>query len=484
MSGESTVKKSLKTGLFWTSGGQLLTVILSLGVNIVLARYIKPSDFGAMGIVMFFILLSDVLAKGGLAGALIRMKEVTRDDYSTVFVFNLVVSSAIYLILFLLSGYIAAFYESKVIRPLLLVSGLTIIVNAFQLINITNLIRLFKFKQRFIYQFSSTFFAGVISILMAYYGMGIWALALFPLSNSIFLTFILIYFEGFAGGVSFNKESFNRTYKFGVNTSLATLLDTIFENIYSLVLGRYFNLSQVGFLYQAQRLQKVPNNVLNSFSQRVLFPVLAQKQDDTATFNNLFSRVVTVFTVLVGMIVVLIFTFAEDIIVLLLGKDWLGSVFYLKAFIVASFFYMQEQFNRVIFKVYDQTNHILFLEILKKCVQLVTIFIGIYLENLEVLIWGFVLTSIFSFLINFYFSRKIISSKSMHLHLDLVARVVFIALCSSFIASYVFYIMQFDFLERLVSIPILVGLYFGMVFLFIDKKLVDFDGLIKFVKLK
>lgn len=475
-----SIKKSLFSGLIWTSGGQFLTVIVNLSINIVLAKFLSPDQFGVMGIIMFFVLLGDVLAKGGLSGALIRMEKVNPLDYSTVFVFNLIVSTILYIILWISSEQISIYYGHNEIEILLRITGLTLIVNAFQLINITNLVRSWKFKERFIFEFSSTLIASIISVVLALNDFGIWALALLPLNTSLFLTIFLILSEGFHGGYMFSFKSFKKTYKFGVNTTLASLIETTFENIYSLVLGRYFSVTQVGYFYQAQKLQKVPNNILNSFSQRVLFPVLSKSQNNKLEFSRVYNKVNILFTVFVGLFGLFIFIFSKPIILLLFGSKWLGSVFYLQLFIVASFFYMQEQFNRIIFKVFDKTTNILILEIIKKLFQVITIIIGIYYLNIQYLIFGYVLTSVFSFFINFSRSRKILNTDYFN-EIFVIIKIFF----AGFIAVVINYIFNYflqSYINDFILFPFIVLLYFVLLNLFKAFEFNDFFYCLRLIK--
>lgn len=477
-----SIKKSLFSGLIWTSGGQFLTVIVNLSINIVLAKFLSPDQFGVMGIIMFFVLLGDVLAKGGLSGALIRMEKVNPLDYSTVFVFNLIVSTILYIILWISSEEISIYYGHNEIEILLRITGLTLIVNAFQLINITNLVRSWKFKKRFIFEFSSTLIASIISVVLALNDFGIWALALLPLNTSLFLTIFLILSEGFHGGYMFSFKSFKKTYKFGVNTTLASLIETTFENIYSLVLGRYFSVTQVGYFYQAQKLQKVPNNILNSFSQRVLFPVLSKSQNNKLEFSRVYNKINILFTVFVGLFGLFIFIFSKPIILLLFGSKWLGSVFYLQLFIVASFFYMQEQFNRIIFKVFDKTSNILVLEIIKKVFQIITIIFGVYYLNIKYLIFGYVLTSVFSFFINFSRSRKIINSDFFG-EIAIVLKIFICGLVCVFINNFCLTIFEFKYLIYFLF-PFLILLYFAFLNILNVCNISDLKNILNFLNLK
>lgn len=454
-----SLKKSIVSGFLWSSGGQIGILLISLITNIVLANYLSPAEFGQVAIVMFFITLADVFAKGGLAGGLIRLKEVETIDYSTVFLFNLFVSIACYLLLIFSSQAISEFYDSPQLKSLLIVAGMVLISNAFQLVNVAKLIRDLRVKARLMYQLVAVSLSSLLGIILGITGYGVWALVSIPLATTFIFTGLLWFFEGVELKIGFSKASFKKIYAFGVNTTFATLLNTAFDNVYNLILGKYFSLSQVGYFYQAKKLQDVPNKVLNSFAQGVMFPALAKLQHDLEAYNLIYKRIITVFTVLLGLSTLFVYLYSEIIIKLLFGQEWIGSVFYLQLLIIGSFFYMQEQFNRVIFKVFDQTKKILYLEILKKSFQALTIWIGVIYLDLELLLWGYIITNLLSSLLNYYVSRGMIKSRSWQ-EIIIIFKVVGVSLFLGLLTEYLRDIFDLDGLKILLTFPIICLIYF------------------------
>ena len=406
----SSFKKSIINGTIWAITGQVTTLLIILISNIILARILSPREFGQIGIIMFFIMLANVFTEGGLAGALIRKKNATKIDYSTVFVFNLIVSLFCFLVLFFFSNYIANYYKDSSLKNLLIVSGLVLIINAFQITQNAKLMSDMKFKQKTIYRFVSVFLATSIGLVFAYYGYGVWSLVIIQILTALLMTLILWIFEGMYLSFEFNKKSFKELYGFGVNTTFASLLNTAFDNIYQLVLARYFSLNQTGYYYQAKKLQEVPGGIINMLSQSVVFSALSKLQDDKVLFMNVYNKITLYFLVLLGFISVFIYVYAEPIIMILFGSKWLDSVIYMQLLTIASFFYYQEKINRVIFKVFNKTKQILYMEYFKKLVQIISIIIGIYFLDMKVLIFGFVITSLIGYLINYYYSKKILNN--------------------------------------------------------------------------
>ena len=456
------LKKGLVTGFLWSFIGQSGYLFIALITNIILARLLSPYEFGQVGIVMFFIVIAKVLTESGLSGALIRKNDATQTDYSTVFIFNLVISLFLFLIVILSASFIADFYNDSELRLILIVASSVLIINAFQITHNAKLVQDLKFKKKSIYSFVSILIASLVGITMALNGFGVWSIISVQILSSLLLTILLWLFEGSIGKFVFSITSFKSLYKFGVNTTLASLINTAFENIYQLILGKYFSINQTGLFYQAKKLQEIPVGVIKSTTLGVVFSTLAKVQDNREQFNRLYKRIITVFTVAVGFICMMIYFYAENIILLLYGEQWLEAVFFMQLLIMASFFYMQEMFNRIIFKVFDQTAKILYLEIIKKTIQLITIIVGVITLSIEILIYGFVLTALISYFINFYYSRKVLG------HFDwqeilITLKVAFISIFSIVIGLLILNNFDVKGYNTFWVIPVLVILYFILI---------------------
>lgn len=452
------INKAILSGTVWSMGGQFGTMAISLITNIILARILTPYQFGQIGIIMFFIVLANVFTESGLAGALIRKKEVTKEDYSTVFVFNLVVSIVCYIILLLSSGAISQFYEDDSLQNILQVSGVILLINAFQITQNAQLMRSLKFRQKSLYRFIAVSFASVIGICFAYLGMGVWSLIIMQILTALFNTFLLWIYEGSFFSLSFNKHSFKSLYSFGINTTLASLLNTIFDNIYQLILGRYFAISQVGYFFQAKKLQEVPVGVIKSTTLGVVFSSLSKIQEDKELFAKTYNKIILLFTVTMGLLTSVIFVHSKGMVLLLYGATWSEASFYMQLLTIASFFYMQEMFNRVLFKVFNQTHKILYLEFIKKAIQAVSIVIGVVKLDLTILLYGFVGTSIISYMINSYFSRKIMRTTSRYeayVVLKVIGISIFISGVMVFISEYI----KVDGISSLYLLPLHAFLY-------------------------
>ncbi len=408
----SNLKKIVINGTIWSVLGQLASLLIILVTNILLARILSPNEFGQVAVIMFFITLSNIFIDSGLGGALVRKKKPTQADYSTVFVTNLIISILCFIVILFSARFVARYYNDILLKNLLIVAGFALIINAFQLTQNAKLIIDMKFKEKAIYRFIAVMISSLIGIYFAYHGIGVWSLILIQLLTIGINVILLWFFEGFFINFFFCKKAFKELFAFGANTTLASLINSGFDNIYQLILAKYFSLSQTGFYYQAKKLQDVPGGIINMVTQSVIFSSLANLQEDKLIFTKAYNKITLYFLVMLGFISTFVYVYAEPIVLLLYGKGWIGAVFYMQLLTIASFFYLQEQINRVIFKVFNQTRQILYLEYLKKSIQLISIVIGIYYLNMQILIIGVVITNMIGYLINYYFSRKIIGSVS------------------------------------------------------------------------
>lgn len=454
----NSFKKGIISGTLWSILGQVVTLSIILISNIIFARILSPKEFGQMAIIMFFIMLANVFSEGGLGGALIRKKDATKTDYSTVFVFNLLVSLFCFLFLFLFSGFIANYYNDSSLKNLIIVSGFVLIINAFQITQNAKLMSEMKFKRLMIYRFVSVLLATIIGLIFAYFNYGVWSLVIIQILSAGLMTILLCFFEELYLSFDFKKKNFKELYGFGVNTTAASLLNTAFDNVYQLILAKYFSLNQTGFYYQAKKLQEVPGGIINMLSQSVVFSALSNLQEDEDEFLVVYNKITLYFSVLLGFISVTTYLFSEQIIIILLGTKWLGSVIYMKFLSIASFFYFFELINRVIFKVFNKTKQILILEIFKKTIQILSIIIGLHFLDITILIGGFIITNIISCFVNIYFANKIIKA-SAYSDAIIILKVIFISFTTILIVNTFNKLFSLKGFYEFYSIPILLLTY-------------------------
>lgn len=448
-----------KKGVFWSIGGDISYLSIAFLVNVILARILSPEEFGIMAIAYFFIAIAQVLTESGLSGALVRKSNSTEVDNSTIFIFNLLTSLFLYLLLYLFSDVVEAFYEIKSLALYLKVLGLIMIINSFRIIQNVRLIKELDYKSISVYKIISITTASVVAIYFAKKGYGVWALILMQCLNSFINTFILWVTQKGLSVYIFSKESFKELYKFGLFTTLSSLLDTAFDNAYQLVLGKYFSLTHTGLYFQSKKITDVSVSVIRSTNSGVVFAGLSKVHNNPKEFDEMYIKTSRAFTFVVGLVCLLIFIFAKEILFLFYGEKWLNAEFYMQVLAVSCFFYMQESFNRNIFKVFNKTHKIFILELIKKVIMLLSLGLGIYMRNIELLMYGYATCYMLSYLINFKVSREVYKSKFLKKEYQITLKVILASVIIAVLIKYLdTYIQLKDFI-KFSYLPIVLILY-------------------------
>lgn len=402
-----SLKAKMLRGGAWSLIGQFSSIFVTLITNICLARILGPDEFGLMGIILFFISIANIITESGLSGALIRKTNSTENDYSTVFVFNIVLSIIGVVIISIISPYISIFYNFPQLQKPLIVSSLVLLLRASTFTQNTKLIANLEYKKYTAYDITSCIIGSSISIILAYRGAGVWALVFLYIIRYTIHLILLYSFEGIPS-ISFNKSSFLNLYKFGLFTTLSSVLNVGFSNIYQLVLGKIDSLSETGFYYQAQRIDQISTSLLSNINQGVLFSGLSKIQNDQVKFHSIYINISRLIFSIYGLFLVLLFCYSELVITTLLGVQWLQSALYLKFMCCTSFFLMQENYNRILFKVYNKTERILKIEIIRGILQIIGLSIGVYYKDIIMLMFFSVVVSIISYIYTTYLSYRLV----------------------------------------------------------------------------
>lgn len=401
-----SIKKVLLKSTYWSLLGQFAYLGVLLISNIILARLLSPDEFGQIGIILFFIVIAQVLSESGLIGALVRNKHANEIDFSTIFIFNLFISFILFLLIVSSSGFIADYYKDQSLQPLLIVSSFIVIINAFRFVQNAKMMRQMRFKEIAVYELTSITIAATAGILLAINNFGAWSLVILQLSRDLLTTTLFWIFAGGHGPWLFDLRSLKYHYKFGINTTLSSLLESVFDNIYQVILGKWFFIAQTGLYYQAKKLQDIPISVINKLTQTVIYSVLSKIHDDKTKFTRIYQQIISLMIVFVGFITLTLLVFAQDIILIFLGDQWLNATFYLRVLSIVGYFNIQEIFNRILFKIYNNTDYILKFELIKKGIQSISIIIGLYHNNIMFLMYGLAISSVLSYFVNYFIVQK------------------------------------------------------------------------------
>ncbi|MDB9913113.1 lipopolysaccharide biosynthesis protein [Flavobacteriaceae bacterium] len=406
------LKKKTVKGLFWSFFDSFSNAGVQFLVGIILARVLSPREFGLIGLLTVFIAVSQSFVDSGFSRALIRKKNCTQIDYSTIFYFNLVIAVLFYFILFISANEVSTFFKEPQLEILLKVLGLGLILNGFGIIHRTILIKNINFKLQTKISLIASLSSGVIAILMAFWGYGVWSLVALTLSrfglSSLFL-WILTKWKPLR---VFSKKSFKELFSFGSKLLLSGLIDTIYNNIFYLIIGKYYSPIQLGYYTRAEQFQALPSQNLSGMISKVTYPVLSSIQDDIPKLKLAYRKIIRS-TMLIAFILMLgMAALAKPMILVLIGENWLPAVIYLQMLCFVGMFYPLHALNLNMLQVQGRSDLYLRLEIIKKILSVPIIILGVF-YGIKTMIFGMIINTIIAFYINSYFSGKMLGYSSL-----------------------------------------------------------------------
>jgi O-antigen/teichoic acid export membrane protein len=295
---------------------------LTFIAGIILARLLTPREFGQIGMITVFIAVSQSFINSGFKNALIRKKNCTDIDFSTVFYFNLFTGLFFFFILFFSAPAISNFFNEPELRPIIQVLGVVLIIDSLALIQQTILIKRIDFKLQARISLISSLSSGIIALTMAFNGFGVWSLVFQRLFGQALNSFFLWLWNNWKPLLIFDMQSFKEMFGFGSKLLVSGLIDTFYRNIYYLIIGKYFSAQDLGYYTRADSFKNIPSQNLNGIVGRVSYPVLSSIQDDKhrlkANYQKLIrSTMFITFVLMLGMAAV-----AEPMIITLIGEKW------------------------------------------------------------------------------------------------------------------------------------------------------------------
>lgn len=423
-----SLRKQATSGLVWTFAQQFGNQIIGFGVSLVLARILLPEEFGLIGMISIFIGIGNTLLNSGLTQSLIRSKELDQEDYSTVFYFNLVASIFMYGLVFILSPYIADFYERDILEGIVKLYSLTFIISAFSAVQLSRLTKNMDFKTQTLIAIPSTIVGGIVGIVMAYKGYGVWSLVWSHLVTASGSSIQLWIYSKWTPGFIFNIAKFKDHFGFGYKLTLSGLLDTIFKNIYLIVIGKYFSAAQVGFYTRAETMKQLPVTNLSNALNKVTYPMFAEIQDDNVRLKRVYKQLMQMVVFVIAPTLIFLAVLAEPTFRFLFTEKWLPAVPYFQILCATGILYPIHAYNLNVLKVKGRSDLFLRLAIFKK-IAIVIIIAMVLPFGIYALLYGRVFLSIFNFFINSYYSGRFIKYTSTQQIKDILP-ILFIAIIS------------------------------------------------------
>lgn len=402
----TTLQNKTTSGLKWSAIERLATQAVQLIIMLFLARMLGPHVFGLIGMLAVFISVSQVFVDSGFSSALIRKTDRTEADFATAFYFNVFVSLLCYFILFISAPYIADFYQQPMLVELTRVLGITVFVNSLSLVQRAKLTVEMDFKTQAKASLTSVAMSSLIAVLLAMNGYGVWALVAQTLTMAACNTVLLNIIHPWLPKRSFSFESFKDLFGFGSKLLVSGLLDTIFKNIYQIVIGKQFSAIEVGQFTQANQLSSIPAMTMTTIIQRVTYPMMSELQHDESKLESAYLltlrlSAVVIFPLMFGLAVV-----AEPLIDLLLGDEWQKAATLVSILSVGFLLYPIHAINLNLLQVKGRSDLFLKLEIIKKIIITLILVITIPL-GIKSICLGIIIQSYLSLWLNTYYTGKL-----------------------------------------------------------------------------
>jgi O-antigen/teichoic acid export membrane protein len=405
------LKEKVISGVFWRMLERFGTQFFGFVVAVILARLLGPKDFGTVALLSIFLALANVLIDSGFATSLVQKKNATEADFNSVFIFSLGLSLLLYTLLFFCAPWIAWFYDEPVLTTVLRWSALNLVLNAVNGIQNALIAREMRFKISFTASIGQTLVQGIVGISMAFLGYGLWSLVASSLAGNSVGVIVRWYLIGWNPKWSFSWDCIRQLFRFGSRMLLSGALDTFFNNVYGLIIGKFF--SPVSLAYY-NRGQSIPNIIMSSVTATlasVMFPALSHCQHDPDRMRNIVRRMIKTSCFFVVPSMVGLAVIAKPLTLILLTSKWLPSVPFLQLSCITFAFWPIHVANLQAITASGRSDIFLTLEVIKKVLILVVILIS-FPHGVMAMVIGQALLSPVCAVINGWPNRKLIGYDS------------------------------------------------------------------------
>lgn len=403
---ESLKKKTVR-GTFWSALDNIANQGVTFLVGLVLARLLTPHEYGLIGYIMILVAVFNSIVDSGFSNALIRKKDAGETDYSTAFIFNLAVSLVMVAAMVLVAVPFSRFFKEPQLVPLVRVMSVIVVINALALIQRTRLVKSVDFKTQTKASLISSVSSGAVGLAMAFGGLGVWSLVGQQISRQLINTVCLWILNRWKPTWRFSWSSFRELFGFGWKLLVSGLIDTVWKEIYQLVIGKFYSTSTLGQYTRGKQFSDIFSSNMTSIVQRVSYPVLSSIQDERERMREGYRKIIRTtmlasFVLLFGLSAV-----AESLLTVLIGPRWLEAAHYLQIICFAASLYPLHAINLNMLQVQGRSDLFLKLEIVKKIIAVAPLLLGIFID-IDWMLWGSLATSIIAYFLNARYSGTLI----------------------------------------------------------------------------
>lgn len=381
-----SLKQQAFKGVFWTTLGTVGTGFIGFILTMILARLLTPSDYGLLELLSIFTVLSNTFVDSGFSQAIIRDNNASQKDLSSVFFLNIVIAVLLYALLFAFSPLIADFYNEASLIDLSRFVFLVIIFESLTIVQNANYARTMRFRPQSVASICSAVLAGIIAVIMAFNGFGVWALAFNLVLYSFFKMLLYWVQSKWFPSFVFSLKSVKKYFKFGVNLLLQGLLDKFVSNLESLLIGRFYVKAELGNFSQARKFDNYITSTVNSVIQKVSYPTLAKLQDDDQSLKNGYRTVLTITMMIMIPLMLFSSVFAENMILTFFGDKWISAAIYFRLWCICGLLVSFYQVFINIFLVKGRSKLLLKVSFCRQVLRIVAVLVFLRYSVLHLMI--------------------------------------------------------------------------------------------------
>lgn len=402
---ESVTNKTLRTS-FWGAVEKISGMGIQFVISMLLARFLSPEDYGTIAMLMVFLAISNQFVTCGFGNALVRKLECKSIDFSTAFYFNIVAGLIAYALLYLAAPFVARFYEMDILCPVMRVCALTIPLGALNIVQDVILQRNLEAKKLAIMSTSTTLIAGLVAIYMAYKGLGVWALVAHQILGIVLRSAFLWVGCQWYPRWEYSVESMKYLWNFGSKMLLTGLISVTYANIYSILIGKYYDSKALGLFNRGQNIAILLPNFLEGIFVRNSLPIMSQLQQDKERMIHVYNEFVNLACFLTFPCVFLVTLLADPFVRFVLTEKWLGCVIYIQIFALTSLLSPANSVNLNLLQAFGRSDYTLKAEVIKKTIGFVVAFALLPLGPLYLAIGSSAL-GVLVYSVNLYYAKKL-----------------------------------------------------------------------------
>jgi O-antigen/teichoic acid export membrane protein len=399
------LKQKMIGALTWSTIDRFGQQFVQLVFGIILARLLSPKEFGLIGMLVIFSSISFVLVESGFGLALIRKQDTSEKDYNSVFYFNIFVSIFLYLFFFFLTPAIADFFNQPQLVLLGRVVFLSILFNALYLIPYNQLGKAMDFKTLAKVNLLSTLLSGSLGVTLAFLEFGVWSLVAQSVSYQFFRMLFFHSFVKWKPKLIFSFSVIRELWKFSLHILGTSVLNVIFNNLYVLMLSKFYPIQQVGYFTQANKLSETFNFTFQSILVGSTYSLFSQIQNDLVRFRRIFREIVKKTSIVTFPVFLILIAIAKPFIYVLLSEQWMPAVSYFQLLCLSALFLPLYMLTINALNSRGESKITFRIELIKKALILISILASFRFGVLAML-WGYAVASFIAFAVSSYYLKK------------------------------------------------------------------------------